>query len=310
MVERKHIPVMLNEVIESLDIHQGGTYIDGTFGAGGYSEAILNAAPDTRVLAIDQDPNAIRDGQALVKKYAPRLQLYQKRFSQMAEIATEPVDGVVLDIGVSSMQIDQPERGFSFQKSGPLDMRMSQQGLCAADIVNTFKEDEIADILFHYGEERAARRIAHQIITQRTITPFTDTLQLACAIHAVMPHKAGDIDSATRTFQALRIYVNNELGELEKALEAAKKVLKPNGVLSVVTFHSLEDRIVKQFFQSETAPNVHVNKYKKDEALAPSLCAFCLKSKKPLAASEAETKINPRARSARLRSAVRLKDEV
>ena len=296
-----HVPVLLNEVIHSLSVKEGGVYVDGTFGAGGYTKAILDARPNTRVLAIDRDQTAIDAGQKLQAQYNPRLKLILGCFGNMSDLIDEKVDGIVLDIGVSSMQIDQAARGFSFQKSGPLDMRMGQTGQTAADVVNTYSEDQLADIIYIYGEEKFARKIAHQIVSVRKSAPFENTLALAQAVHAIMPHKPGDIDSATRTFQALRIYVNDELGELERALNASVQLLKKGGILSVVTFHSLEDRIVKDFFVHHTAQRMHVNKYKPQT----DQCAdFELLYKKPIVASAAEVKANPRSRSAHLRSAV------
>lgn len=303
---RPHIPVLLQEVIQSLSIKQGGIYVDGTFGAGGYTEAILNAADDTHVIAIDRDKTAIDAGRALQAKYPSRLKLICGCFGQMFDLIDEKVDGIVLDIGVSSMQIDQAERGFSFQKAGPLDMRMGQNGMTAADVVNTYSEEKLADIIYTYGEERFSRQIAHQIVKMRQEKPFEDTLSLANAIHTVMPHPSGKIDSATRTFQALRIYVNDELGELERALNASVKMLKTGGVLSVVTFHSLEDRIVKNFCTQMTAPAVHVNKYKPQQQ---KKTYFELLYKKPISATAAEVKQNPRARSAHLRSLVFTKED-
>ena len=304
---RPHIPVLLNEVIHSLSVKEDGVYVDGTFGAGGYTEAILNAASNTKVFAIDRDKTAIDAGQPLLKKYKNRLTLIEGCFGNMAELVHEKVDGIVLDIGVSSMQIDRPERGFSFQKNGPLDMRMSQSGLTAADVVNTYSEKQLADIIYTYGEERFSRQIARQIVSVRKTQPFEDTLSLAKAIHSVMPHKQGDIDSATRTFQALRIYVNDELGELERALNASVRLLKKGGILSVVSFHSLEDRIVKNFFLKMTAPAKHVNKYKQEnEQVSP----FKLLYKKPICATAEELNANPRSRSAHLRSAIYLGEDV
>ena len=305
MDKRPHIPVLLQEVLQSLQIKADGIYVDGTFGAGGYTEAILNFAPETKVIAIDRDETAIQNGQKLVEKYAPRLSLIHGCFSQMDTLVEHPVDGVVLDIGVSSMQIDQPQRGFSFQKDGPLDMRMGQSGITAADVVNTFDEEKLADIIYQYGEERHSRKIAKAIVSARQEKPFSTTMELAKTIHSVMPHKFGTIDSATRTFQALRIFVNDELGELEKGLNGAKNILKNNGILSIVTFHSLEDRVVKDFFQKNTAKTEHVNKYKPSENQKAD---FILQKKKPISATEEEIKLNPRSRSAHLRSAIRIKD--
>jgi len=303
MNKRPHIPVLLDEVIQSLHIKANGIYVDGTFGAGGYTQAILDAAPNTKVIAIDQDKTAVDAGQDLVKKYAPRLTLLHGRFGDMDNLVNEQVDGVVLDIGVSSMQIDQPERGFSFQKDGPLDMRMGQSGQTAADVVNTFDEKKLADIIYQYGEERFSRKIAKAIVEARISKPFETTLELTNCIHKVITYKPGNIDTATRTFQALRIFVNDELGELERGLNGAEKILKDGGVLSVVTFHSLEDRIVKNFLQKSCAPAEHVNKYKTTTKEQNN--SFKLAFKKPVSASEKEISQNPRSRSAHLRSAIR-----
>lgn len=304
MTSRSHIPVLLKEVIDVLDIRPNGIYVDGTFGAGGYTEAILNAAPNVRVFAIDQDETAIAAGQNLVQKYAPRLTLIHGRFGDMANLIDEPVDGIVLDIGVSSMQIDQPQRGFSFQKDGPLDMRMGQTGQTAADVVNTFKESDLADIFYEYGEEKASRRIARKIVERRVQKKFETTLDLADVIRSCLPRKPGEIDAATRTFQALRIYVNDELGELKRGLQGAKRLLNPNGILAVVSFHSLEDRIVKNFMAQESGHIPNPSKYMPEvQKKAPS---FEILTKKPITPSAAELSDNPRARSSRLRAARRL----
>lgn len=304
MTTRPHIPVLLNEVIQSLAIHADGVYVDGTFGAGGYTEAILNAAPNVRVIAIDQDETAIAAGQVLVQKYAPRLTLIHGRFGDMAELVSMPVDGVVLDIGVSSMQIDRPERGFSFQKDGPLDMRMGQTGQTAADVVNTFKESELADIFYEYGEEKASRRIARKIVERRQKKKFETTLDLADVIRSCLPRKPGDIDPATRTFQALRIYVNDELGELKRGLIGALSLLKKDGILAVVSFHSLEDRIVKNFMAQESGHVPNSSKYMPVmQQPTPTLTVL---TKKPITPTDVELSVNPRARSARLRAARRL----
>ena len=304
MTSRSHIPVLLKEVIDVLDIRPNGIYVDGTFGAGGYTEAILNAAPNIRVFAIDQDETAIAAGQNLVQKYAPRLTLIHGRFGDMANLIDKSVDGIVLDIGVSSMQIDQPQRGFSFQKDGPLDMRMGQTGQTAADVVNTFKESDLADIFYEYGEEKASRRIARKIVERRVQKKFENTLDLADVIRSCLPRKPGEIDAATRTFQALRIYVNDELGELKRGLQGAKRLLNPNGILAVVSFHSLEDRIVKNFIAQESGHIPNPSKYMPEvQKKAPS---FEILTKKPITPSAAELSDNPRARSSRLRAARRL----
>ena len=247
----RHIPVLLEEAISVLAPHEGGVYLDGTFGAGGYSRAIL-AHAGARVVALDRDPTAIAAGAAMVEEFSGRLILLSARFGDLdAAVRTagiEALDGIVLDIGVSSMQLDEAARGFSFRFEGPLDMRMEMTGRSAADIVNEGDEEEIADILYHFGEERLARRFARAIVHDRRIEPFTTTAQLAGLIERLNPPRFGQIHPATRTFQGLRIAVNDELGELARALAGAERMLAPGGTLAVVSFHSLEDRIVKQFF--------------------------------------------------------------
>lgn len=299
-----HIPVLLNEVVESIAPKDGGVYVDGTFGAGGYTRAVLDAA-DCTVYAIDRDPDAIREGQKLVDAYKGRLHLLHGTFGEMAELmrgeGVDFVDGVMLDIGVSSMQIDRAERGFSFQKDGALDMRMSQNGLSAADVLNTFGEREIADIIYKYGEERFSRRIAAAVVEQRKTAPFKTTLEFADLIRRTVPHKREDIDPATRSFQALRIYVNDELGQLESGLSAAHDLLKAGGRMAVVSFHSLEDRIVKTFMQEKSGKTANPSRYMPVvEKQAATLKTI---TKKPILPTESETKFNPRARSARLRVA-------
>lgn len=299
-----HIPVLLNEVVESIAPKDGGVYVDGTFGAGGYTRAVLDAA-DCTVYAIDRDPDAIREGQKLVDAYKGRLHLLHGTFGEMAELVrgegVDFVDGVMLDIGVSSMQIDRAERGFSFQKDGALDMRMSQNGLSAADVLNTFGERDIADIIYKYGEERFSRRIAAAVVEQRKTAPFKTTLEFADLIRRTVPHKREDIDPATRSFQALRIYVNDELGQLESGLSAAHNLLKAGGRMAVVSFHSLEDRIVKTFMQEKSGKTANPSRYMPVvEKQAATLKTI---TKKPILPTESETKFNPRARSARLRVA-------
>ncbi len=303
----RHIPVLLNEVLSALHIREGGLYLDGTFGAGGYTQAIL-ATPGTRVLAFDRDPNAIAAGQALVEKYNGRLMLEHARFSTCADVAAarglSGFDGMTFDIGVSSMQLDEAARGFSFRFDGPLDMRMSQTGRSAADIVNEASEEEIADILYHYGEERASRRIARAIVHDRTATPFTTTKQLADLIGRIIPARPQDIHPATRSFQGLRIAVNDELGELVKALAGAEELLAAGGHLAVVSFHSLEDRIVKQFFALRSNRGRATSRLLPGEPVPPP-STFTLDGKQPVSAGADETKQNPRARSARLRAGIR-----
>ena len=303
-----HIPVLLNEVIENIAPKDGGVYVDGTFGAGGYTRAVLDAANCT-VYAIDRDPDAIREGQKLVDAYKGRLHLLHGTFGEMADLlrgeGIDFVDGVMLDIGVSSMQIDRAERGFSFQKDGALDMRMSQNGLSAADILNTFNEREIADIIYKYGEERFSRRIAAAVVERRKAAPFKTTLEFADVIRRVVPHKREDIDPATRSFQALRIYVNDELGQLESGLSAAHDLLKAGGRMAIVSFHSLEDRIVKTFMQEKSGKTANPSRYM--PAVEKQAATLEILTKKPILPTESETNVNPRARSARLRVAEKAK---
>ncbi len=303
-----HIPVLLAEVLTALAPRDGAVYLDGTFGAGGYSKAVLKAAHCT-VYAIDRDPDAIAAGRDLPQAAAGLLRLMPGRFGDMdallAAHGVDRVDGVALDIGVSSMQIDQAGRGFSFAKDGPLDMRMEQSGPSAADVVNTASEGELADIVYHLGEERDARRVARAIVAARQDGPFLRTGQLADVIRKVV-RKSGDTDPATRTFQALRIHVNDELGQLERGLEAAERVLAPGGRLAVVTFHSLEDRVVKEFLKRRSGdvarPSRHLPMGPVDNGPAPT---FSLVQRKAIAPGAAETAANPRSRSAKLRAAIR-----
>jgi 16S rRNA (cytosine1402-N4)-methyltransferase len=297
-----HIPVLLAEVITALRPHNDGLYLDGTFGAGGYTEAMLRAAP-CRVVALDRDPAAVARGEDLAKLYAGRLTLIEGRFSEMerllAPLGVTQLAGVALDLGVSSMQIDNPERGFSFRGDGPLDMRMSSNGRSAADLVNSTDEGELASVIREYGEERFARRIARAIVAAR---PLTRTHELAAAIRSVVPDTGG-IDPATRTFQALRIAVNEELDELDRGLAAAERLLQPGGKLAVVSFHSLEDRRVKDFLRRRSADAPRASRHAPaTHGPAPS---FNLITRKPIGPSAEETARNPRARSARLRAAER-----
>jgi 16S rRNA (cytosine1402-N4)-methyltransferase len=303
-----HAPVLAAEAVGALAIVPDGLYLDGTFGAGGYTRLILSSGG--RVLALDRDPSAISGGAGLVEESAGRLSLAQARFSRMEQAARErglgPFDGIVLDIGVSSMQLDQPERGFSFRFDGPLDMRMEKSGRSAADLVNALEEGELADLLYLYGEERASRRIARAIATERLRAPITTTGALAQIIARANPGKWGDIHPATRSFQALRIAVNEELDELTQALSAAERLLRPGGRLAVVTFHSLEDRIVKKFFAERSGRGRAPSRLLPGE-IAPPPPTFSLRGPQPVAPGEAECARNPRARSAKLRWAERLK---
>ena len=304
---RPHIPVLLTEVLAALRPAPGECYVDGTFGAGGYSEAILNAA-DCRVLALDRDARAVRAAQPLVERFAGRLTVVETPFSAMTEIWVrhfgKPPDGIVLDLGVSSMQLDRPERGFSFMTDGPLDMRMSAHGGSAAGIVNSASETEIADILYTFGEERRSRAIAKAIVARRTETPFTHTLDLANLVERVIGRKPGDRKHpATRTFQGLRIAVNREFDELEQGLAAAEQLLKPGGRLVVVSFHSLEDRIVKEFLRTRSDRAGRGSRHL-PEAQLP-LPSFRIVNQRSISPSEEEISANPRARSAQLRAAIR-----
>ncbi|MDF2689683.1 MAG: rRNA ((1402)-N(4))-methyltransferase [Microvirga sp.] len=303
----RHVPVLLAEVGTALDAKRGGVFIDGTFGAGGYTRAILDAHPQNRVIAIDRDPDAIAGGEALAAKYKKRLMLVPGRFGDLDDIARaqgfDSVDGVVLDIGVSSMQLDQAERGFSFRNEGPLDMRMEQSGPSAADLVNESSEAELADIFYHYGEERRARAVARAVIEARRRQPFESTRQLADLVASLIRQEPSGIHPATRVFQGLRIAVNDELGELARALHAAERILKPGGRLVVVTFHSLEDRIVKQFFASRTGRAPTGSRHL-PTAAAPEP-TFDAITRGPIAPSEQEMARNPRARSAKLRAGAR-----
>ncbi len=305
-----HAPVMLTEVVEALAPRADAVYVDATFGAGGYARAILDAAHCV-VFGIDRDPEACGRAADLRRRYAHRLSVLHGAFGDMISLlaagGVERVDGVAMDLGVSSDQIEAPERGFSFRADGPLDMRMDPgHGLSAADVVNELGETELAHILWAYGEERASRRIARAILRARDEAPITRTAQLANIIHRVLPRARDGIDSATRTFQALRIHVNDELGELDRGLRAAERLLGPGGRLCVVAFHSLEDRKVKTFFRARgdaaPRPSRHVPEVGSHDAPAPS---FRLLHRRAIRPSAAEVAANPRARSARLRAAER-----
>lgn len=302
----KHIPVMLAEVITYLNPQSGKVYVDATFGNGGYSEAILNAA-DCKVIAIDRDPTVLGKASQLQQKYGERFEFKSGCFGSIDSLIKEKTDGFVFDIGVSSMQFDEAQRGFSFNKNAPLDMRMSCSGLSAADIVNNYEEKDLADLIYQYGEERKSRQIAHQIVELRKLKPIETTSELAEAIYKVLHKKFGEINPATRTFQALRIAVNDELSELQRGLKAAAELLNPEGRLVVVDFHSLEDRIVKNFFKEGSGKNFGVSRYlpqTHDEVQAAF--DFVSKAVRP---SEKECIENPRARSAKLRYAVKAKGE-
>ena len=301
----RHIPVLGREVLASLQPREGGTYIDATFGAGGYSRAILET-PQTRVIGIDRDRTAILAGFELVDRSNGRLTLVEDRFSNLAEVcraqSAPSVDGVVMDIGVSSMQLDEAGRGFSFRADGPLDMRMGQEGPTAADVIATASEADLANIIYIFGEERHSRSIARAIVAARKQEPITSTRALADLVGKIVRSKPGEIHPATRTFQGLRIFVNGELDELHLALSAAEQVLKPGGRLVVVSFHSLEDRIVKNFL-NERAKASGGSRHQPETAQRPP--SFTILTKRPVTAQEDEVSANPRARSAKLRAAER-----
>jgi 16S rRNA (cytosine1402-N4)-methyltransferase len=308
MSAKTHIPVMLKEMIEALAPVDNGIYVDGTFGRGGYTRALLTAAKTT-VYGIDRDPEAIKAGEQLMLEFKPRFKILHGPFGAMdvllAGEQVREVDGVTLDLGVSSPQLDDAERGFSFQSDGPLDMRMSKSGPTAADTVNEMDERDLANIIFEYGEERHSRRVAKKIVEARAKGRITRTAQLADIVRSAVPRSADGIDPATRTFQALRIHVNDELGELRRGLVAAETLLKPHGRLAVVSFHSLEDRAVKEFLRRRSATTAGVSRHTPANdhgTLSPS---FRLITSKPQTSTPEDIRSNPRARSAKLRVAER-----
>lgn len=309
-----HKSVMIREVLESLDPQNDKTYVDGTFGLGGYTQGIFASAPNAKVIGIDQDPEAIARGQKLVDHFEGRLVLLEGRFSEVQQILAregiKKVDGFVLDLGVSSPQLDQGDRGFSFRFDGPLDMRMNLNGPTAADVVNTLEESELADVIFSLGGEHKSRRIASAIVKAREVAPLTRTLELANIVRSVVGFGgANRLDPATRTFQALRIYVNRELEELEEALEASLHILRPEGRLVVVSFHSLEDGRVKEFIRTHSGEVKGVSRHAPMLMDVPQTKALL----KPLfrnakSPQEDELSLNPRSRSARLRAVKRLEE--
>ena len=297
-----HIPVLLNPILSHIR-PVSGVWLDGTMGAGGYTRALLDEGAE-RVIAVDRDPGALASVSDWSDGYGDRLTVIDGCFGDMDQHVDQLIDGVVLDIGVSSMQLDQAARGFSFMKDGPLDMRMAQAGPSAADIVNNAPEGVIADILYQFGEERASRKIARAIVMDRKAAPFTTTLQLAGMIERIMPRpKPGQPHAATRSFQALRIMVNDELGELARGLQAAEKILKPDGLLVVVTFHSLEDRMVKRFMQTRSGTAPKGNRYA--PVTEEETARFIQVTRKAVTADDDELAANPRSRSAKLRIAKR-----
>ena len=305
-----HVPVMLGELLQALAPRDGAVYVDGTFGAGGASAGVLDAA-DCHVWGIDRDPGAIAGGMALVDRYAGRLSLIEGRFGDMDRLmhehGTAAVDGIALDLGVSSMQLDQAERGFSFRADGPLDMRMAgpeaADGPSAAEVVNSLPEAELANLIYRYGEERRSRPIARAIVAARRERPFERTLELAEIVRRVVKRGPEGLDPATRTFQALRIYVNDELGELRRGLRAAERLLRRGGRLAVIAFHSLEDRIVKDFLRERSGTAARGSRHLPDAARPAATFSLLFKGARRPDSDECAT--NPRARSARLRAAER-----
>jgi len=301
----RHIPVLGRQAIEMLKPREGGIYVDATFGAGGYSRAILEVA-GTRVIGIDRDRSAVMAGFDLVDRSDGRLTLVEDRFSNLAEICAaqgiNSVDGVVMDVGVSSMQLDEANRGFSFRLGGPLDMRMGRDGPTAADVIAKASEADLANIIYIFGEERHSRGVARAIVAARKEAPIVTTRALAEIVSRVVRSKPGEIHPATRTFQALRIFVNEELDELHLALSAAERVLKPGGRLAVVSFHSLEDRIVKNFLVERARAGGGSRHLPEIAQAAPS---FSILTKRPVTPDDVEISANPRARSAKLRAAER-----
>lgn len=303
----RHVSVLAAAVVATLAPQQGALYVDGTFGGGGYSQALL-AAADCRVVAIDRDPEAVRCGNDLALAHGGRLRVIEGNFGDMERllgpVAIGAVGGIALDLGVSSMQLDSAERGFSFRLDGPLDMRMSGVGRSAADLVATLSEDELARLIGDLGEERFARRVARAIVAERQCGPIGRTLDLARVVRSAIPRTEPGLDAATRTFQALRIAVNDELDELDRGLDAAERLLKPGGRLAVVSFHSLEDRRVKDFLRQRSGAAARASRHEPAQppAAPPS---FRLLHRRPVRPAAEETAHNPRARSARLRAAER-----
>ena len=306
MMAQKHIPVMLNEVLQSLNPQNGGLYVDATFGFGGYTEAILNKA-DCKVIALDRDPTVKPRAEEFKEKFKSRFEFRAGKFGDFSSLISENIDGAVFDIGVSSMQIDEANRGFSFSKEAPLDMRMSCEGISAKDIVNTYSEQELADLIYAYGEDRKSRVIARKIVEYRQDKPIETTTELAEIIYSAIYHpKFGELNPATRTFQALRIAVNDELEQLKQGLKGASERLKSGAPLVVVDFHSLEDRIVKLFFKENCAKKVKVSKYAPvaEHGQTAENKLFSQISK-VIVPTKSECEQNPRAHCAKLRYAIR-----
>ena len=307
-MSQPHIPVLLKEVLAALKPRDGGVYVDGTFGNGGYSRGLLEAA-DCAVWGIDRDPGVIAKSRDMEAEFGGRLRVVEGRFGDMFDLLSAQgvtgVDGVALDLGVSSMQLDQAERGFSFMSDGPLDMRMEQKGQSAADVVNNFGEEDLANIIYEFGEERRSRWVAHAIVEARAEQEITRTSQLANIVCRVVKKSKDGIHPATRTFQGLRIYVNDELGEVDRGLSGAERLLAPGGCLAVVAFHSLEDKRVKAFFNARSGNLPNPSRYVPDTGEKGPAPTFKLFKKGAIKPTAEECKINPRSRSSRLRIAER-----
>ena len=307
-MSQPHIPVLLNEVLTTLGPRDGGVYVDGTFGNGGYSRGLLEAA-DCAVWGIDRDPGVIAKSRDMEAEFGGRLRVVEGRFGDMFDLLSaqgvSAVDGVALDLGVSSMQLDQAERGFSFMSDGPLDMRMEQKGQSAADVVNGFGEEDLANIIYEFGEERRSRWVAHAIVEARAEQKITRTGQLADIVCRVVKKSKDGIHPATRTFQGLRIYVNDELGEVDRGLSGAERLLAPGGCLAVVAFHSLEDKRVKAFLNARSGNLPNPSRYVPDTGEKGPAPTFELLKKGTIKPTAEECKINPRSRSSRLRIAER-----
>lgn len=299
MLNSPHSPVMLSEVLHFLQPRDGEVYVDATFGAGGYTKAIL-ASAKCKVIAIDQDPSAVVTANNLAASEPQRFEFVAGNFGEISSLIRQPVDAVIFDIGVSSMQLDEAERGFSFRHEGPLDMRMSQSGMSAADFLNKADEKQIADVIYKYGEEHKSRRIASEIVRSR---PLSTTKDLADSVHRAIGN-SGKTDSATKTFQAIRIFINDELENLQRGLKSALEILKKGGRLIIVSFHSLEDRIVKLFLQEKSGAMQTTNRHM-IQTTTYTLPEVNLLSKGAVKPSEQETAVNPRARSAKLRAAIK-----
>lgn len=304
----RHIPVLLNEVLHALQPQDGKIYVDATFGNGGYSEAILQTA-NCRVIAIDRDPSVLPRVNEFKTLYGNRFEFKAGTFGDIENLIDEKIDGAVFDIGVSSMQLDDDFRGFSFSKEATLDMRMSMAGVSAKDIVNSMPEKELANLIYLYGEEKKSRQIAKKITEFRQDKPIETTTELADIIYKIMPKRFGQTDPATRTFQALRIAVNDELGQLKNGLLGASNILASNGRLVVVDFHSLEDRIVKNFFTENSAKKIHVSRYKTQPEISVTEDKLFTFASKAILPTESECSSNPRARSAKLRYAIKRKEQ-